>query len=145
MKIRKMEIRDVSMLADLWLKTSLTAHSFIPEKYWIENKILMVEKYLPNSEVYVAEEMNNILGFVALIENQIASIFVDERQQGKGIGSLLLDYVKDLRSEMTLNVYQKNQKSVNFYKTKGFNILEETIDEPTGEKEFKMQWNKNVE
>lgn len=145
MKIRKMEIRDVSLLADLWLKTSLTAHSFIPEKYWIENKILMEEKYLPNSEVYVAEEMDNILGFVALIENHIASIFVDERQQGKGIGSLLLNYVKDLRSELTLNVYQKNQKSVNFYKAKGFNFLAELIDEPTGEKEFKMQWNNTIE
>lgn len=78
------------------LKTSLKAHNFIPEQYWIDNKSLMAEKYLPNSEVYVAEKADNICGFVAIVENHIASIFVDNAQQGKGIGGLLLKYVKEL-------------------------------------------------
>lgn len=70
----------------------------------------MIKKYLPNSEVYVAEETNNILGFIALSENYIASIFVDIEQQGKGIGTLLLNYAKNLRTELKLNVYQKMRK-----------------------------------
>jgi putative acetyltransferase len=51
------------------LKTSLKAHNFIPEQYWIDNKSLMAEKYLPNSEVYVAEKADNICGFVAIVES----------------------------------------------------------------------------
>ena len=142
MKIRKMEDRDVQLLADIWLKASLKAHDFIPKDYWINNKSLMVEKYLPNSEVYVAEKSDDVLGFIALSENYIASIFVDTEQQGKGIGSLLLNYAKNLRTELTLNVYQKNEESVNFYKSKNFIILSESIDQPTSEGEYVMQWNK---
>lgn len=104
--------------------------------------VIMAEKYLPVSEVYVVEETDTILGFIALIGNHIASIFVDNEEQEKGIGSLLLNYAKELRTDLTLSVYQKNEKSVNFYKSKKFIILYETIDEPTGEKEFTMQWKK---
>lgn len=143
-KIRKMKPEDIQLLADIWLKASLKAHHFISEEYWINNKSLMAENYLPNSEVYIAEKMDKILGFVALIENHIASIFVDNEQQGKGIGSLLLEYTKELRTNLTLSVYQKNEKSVTFYKSKKFIILSETIDEPTGEKEFTMEWNKTI-
>ena len=138
--IRKMHQNEFSILADLWLKTSLKAHDFIPAEYWIENRTLMAEKYLPNAEVYVAEDKEDILGFIALIDNHIASIFVDSKKQGKGIGSLLLNYGKALRTELTLNVYQKNEKSVGFYSSKGFKTLSETIDVPTGEKEFAMKW-----
>lgn len=138
--IRKMHLSEAGELADLWLKISLKAHDFIPAGYWIENKTLMAEKYLPNAEVYVAEDKEGILGFVALIDNHVASLFVENEKQGKGIGSLLVNYAKALRTELSLKVYQKNEKSVTFYNSKGFTVLSETIDEPTGEKEFAMKW-----
>lgn len=139
-EIREIHQNEVSKLADLWLSTSLKAHDFIPAEYWIENRTLMEEKYLPNAEVYVAEDKDDILGFIALINNHVTSIFVDNKKQGKGIGSLLLNYAKTIRTELTLNVYQKKEKSVHFYNSKGFTILSETIDEPTNEKEFAMTW-----
>lgn len=139
-EIREIHQNEVSKLADLWLSTSLKAHNFIPAEYWIENRTLMEEKYLPNAEVYVAEDKDGILGFIALINNHVASIFVDNEKEGKGIGSSLLNYAKTLRTELTLNVYQKNEKSVHFYNSKGFITLSETIDEPTNEKEFEMKW-----
>ncbi len=137
-----MENKDVPFLAEIWLNTSLKAHDFISKEYWINNKSLMIEKYLPNSEVYIAEETDTILGFIALSENCIASIFVDIEQQGKGIGTLLLNYAKNIRTELKLNVYQKNDKSVNFYKSRDFIILSESTDQLTLEKEYVMQWNK---
>mgnify|MGYP003545796684 FL=1 len=136
-----MENKDVTFLAEIWLNTSLKAHDFISKEYWTNNKSLMIEKYLPNSEVYIAEETDTILGFIALGENYIASIFVDIEQQGKGIGTLLLNYAKNVRTELKLNVYQKNDKSVNFYKSQDFIILSESTDKPTLEKEYVMQWN----
>lgn len=141
MNIRKMTKEDIQILADIWLKTSFKAHDFIAQEYWINNRPLMVKNYLPNADVYVAEQENVILGFVALIDNHMAAIFVDDKQQGKGIGSSLLKHVKKLRTSLTLNVYQKNEESVLFYKSRNFTITSETVDEPTGEKEFIMQWN----
>lgn len=142
--IRKMLPNDVLILADIWLNTSLIAHNFIPENYWIENKTLMIENYLPNSEVYVAHEADDILGFIALNEHYIAAIFVDEKNQGKGIGKQLINYVMNLRNELRLNVYQKNEKSVNFYKARNFKIISESIDQATQEKEYIMEWKNNA-
>lgn len=51
--IRKATHKDIKKLAEIWLKTSIIAHDFIPEKYWTDNKSLMEEQYLPNSEVYL--------------------------------------------------------------------------------------------
>jgi putative acetyltransferase len=138
--IRKMKVEDVKKLTDIWLQTSLKAHDFIPGEYWHNNKSLMEEKYLPNSEVYIAQEGESIHGFIALAENHVASIFVSTELQGKGTGTLLLDYAKKLRQELTLSVYQKNVQGVGFYKSKGFKVVGETIDQPTGEKEFSMLW-----
>ena len=32
--IRKMQNPDINRIADIWLKTNLKAHDFIPEQYW---------------------------------------------------------------------------------------------------------------
>ncbi|TYP89294.1 putative acetyltransferase [Sphingobacterium allocomposti] len=138
--VRTMSNGDIDELVAIWLDVSIKAHDFIPKKYWVENKTLMKADYLPNAEIYVAEVAGRIDGFVALIKNHIAAFFVRSEQQGKGIGTILLDYARELRSELTLNVYQKNKKSVSFYQAKGFEIAAETWDERTQEMEFIMRW-----
>lgn len=140
--IRPSVKNDIPLLADIWLRVSLQAHDFIDQEYWTSNKPLMEEQYLPSAEVYVAEESGVVPGFIALVENHIASIFVDTQHQGKGIGRLLLNYAKALRAELTLNVYQKNEKTVKFYLSNNFIITSEAIDTPTQEKEYIMQWSK---
>jgi len=137
-----MKSHDAKELAAIWLEVSLKAHDFISEHYWKKNKSLMEEQYLPNSEVYIAEEADNIYGFVALAENHIAAIFVCSQQQKKGIGTVLLNYAKQIRQELTLSVYQQNEKSIGFYLSRGFKIVAETFDQPTGEMEFTMHWTK---
>ena len=47
-------------------------------------------------------------------DNYIAGIFVKEAAQSKGIGKQLLNYVKELKSVLSLNVYQKNIRAISF-------------------------------
>ena len=54
--------------------------------------------------------------------------------QSCGIGKLLLDYVKDKKVSLRLNVYQKNARAISFYQREGFIIQCEGLDEATGEK-----------
>ena len=35
--IRKLQKVDINRVADIWLKTNLKAHYFIPEQYWTNN------------------------------------------------------------------------------------------------------------
>ncbi|USP40635.1 GNAT family N-acetyltransferase [Acinetobacter sp. XS-4] len=139
-EIRQANIHDFSDLTEIWFSASVKAHDFIPEVYWENNKIKMQNIYLPMSEVYLVENINNICGFIALVENTIAAIFVSPEQQGKGIGKLLINYAKGIRDNLELNVYQQNTNSIRFYKSVGFKVVEETLDEETESKEFLMRW-----
>ena len=137
--IRKLQKVDINRVADIWLKTNLKAHFFIPEQYWISN-YEFVKEMLPQAEVYVYEDDKMIQGFVGLNDEYIEGIFVSDEMQSCGIGKLLLDYIKDKKERLQLNVYQKNASAISFYQREGFIIQCEGLDEATGEKEYTMLW-----
>ena len=70
----------------------------------------------------------------------IEGVFVSDEMQSYGIGKLLLDYIKDKKVSLRLNVYQKNARAISFYQREGFIIQCEDLDEDTGEKEYTMLW-----
>ncbi|MCW3787927.1 N-acetyltransferase [Plebeiibacterium sediminum] len=140
MEIRELVSKDIDIVVDLWYETSIIAHDFIPGDYWKNNKGAMAFEYLPNSETYLAIENGEIVGFVAMIENFLAAIFVDNQFQGQGIGKSLLNFVKHKRTRIKLNVYEKNRKSIDFYKSQGFIIKAISEEEKTCENEFLMEW-----
>ena len=137
--IRKLQKADINRVADIWLKTNLKAHFFISEQYWISN-YEFVKELLPQAEVYVYEDDKMIQGFVGLNAEYIEGIFVSDEMQSCGIGKLLLDYIKDKKERLQLNVYQKNARAISFYQREGFIIQYEGLDEATGEKEYTMLW-----
>ena len=137
--IRKMQNPDINRVADIWLKTNLKAHDFIPEQYWTSNYEL-VKEMMSQSEVYVYEDDKMIQGFVGLSNEYIEGIFVCDKLQSQGIGKLLLDFIKERRTGLSLNVYEKNTRAIHFYQREGFEIQDEGIDEATGEKDYVMIW-----
>ena len=138
--IRRLQKVGINRVADIWLKTNLEAHDFIPGQYWTSN-YEAVKKMLPQAEVYVYEENKIIQGFVGVQEEYIEGIFVSGKMQSHGIGKALLDYIKDKKGRLQLNVYQKNVRAMSFYQREGFTIQREQLDEFTGEKEYVMEWN----
>ena len=137
--IRKLQKADINRAADIWLKTNLKAHFFIPEQYWISN-YEFVKEMLPQAEVYVYEDDKMIQGFIGINDEYIEGIFVSDEMQSRGIGKMLLDYIKDKKDKLQLKVYQKNVRAMSFYQREGFTIQSEEMDEFTGEKEYVMNW-----
>ena len=137
--IRKMQNIDINRVADIWLKTNLKAHYFISEQYWKSNYEL-VKEMMSQAEVYVYEDDKMIQGFVGISNEYIEGIFVPDEMQSCGIGKLLLDYIKNKKLRLRLNVYQKNIRALSFYQREGFIIQCEGLDEATGEKEYTMLW-----
>ncbi len=115
--IRKLLNGDIDRIADIWLKTNLKAHYFISNQYWKSNYEL-VKEMMSQYEVYVFEADKMIQGFVGLNDKYIEGIFVSDEMQSCGIGKLLLDYVKDKKVSLRLNVYQKNARAISFYQEK---------------------------
>ena len=137
--IRKMQNIDINRVADIWLKINLKAHYFIPEQYWTSNYELVKEMLL-QAEVYVYEDDKMIQGFVGLSNEYMEGIFVSDEMQSCGIGKLLLEYIKNKKVRLRLNVYQKNARAISFYQREGFDIQCEGFDDATGEKEYTMLW-----
>ncbi len=133
---------DIPAIVEIWHEASLKAHGFIPEDYWSTNKELMKNLYIPESETYQAVQGEQILGFISLIDNYLAALFIKPEFQENGVGSSLLHYAKTLRDSLNLKVFSKNSKSVDFYKRKGFSVTAESIDNDTGENELIMEWHK---
>ncbi len=141
--IRAFRENDLTAVMQIWFDTNMKAHKFIPKEYWINN-YTVVKEMLPQAEVYVYEDdgTHQIVGFIGLTNNYIAGVFVKEAAQSKGIGKQLLNYVKEMKSDLSLNVYQKNVRAVSFYLRERFIIQFESIDDNTNEKEFIMNWSK---
>ena len=137
--IRKLQKVDINRVADIWLKTNLKSHYFVPEQYWTNN-YKVVKEMLPQAEVYVYEDDKIIQGFVGINDEYIEGIFVSDEMQSHGIGKILLDYIKDKKVRLQLNEYQKNVRAISFYQREGFTIQGERMDEFTGEKEYVMNW-----
>ncbi|MDE5908297.1 MAG: N-acetyltransferase [Lachnospiraceae bacterium] len=139
--IRKFRNNDFKTIMQIWLDTNIQTHTFISENYWKDN-FDTVKNMLPRAELYVYEDdyTNQIDGFIGLMGDYIAGIFIKEFAQSNGIGKQLLDYVKTLKSKLSLSVYQKNTRAIRFYQRESFVIQSENTDENTKEKEFIMIW-----
>ncbi|WP_134699333.1 N-acetyltransferase [Ammoniphilus sp. YIM 78166] len=142
--IRPFKNEDMDPVLEIWLNGSLQAHEFIDSSYWHAAKTQMKNEYIPLSDTYViTEDAKHVLGFVSMVGDYLAALFIDCAQQNKGYGKRLLDFMKEKHERLELKVYQKNTSAVEFYLRNGFEITGESIDESTLEKEWKMSWMKN--
>ncbi|WP_368295194.1 GNAT family N-acetyltransferase, partial [Enterococcus faecalis] len=111
---------------------------FVAPTYWQENKAF-VRAALPKATLILAEEEGQIIGFLGLMDNYIAGIFIKKVFQGKGIGQKLLQVAKEEQDILSLAVYRENQAAYAFYQKQGFVQQKRTIDE-TGNEECHLVW-----
>lgn len=137
MIIREAEEQDLDKLVELWYEASLKAYDFIDPKYWEANKTTMRELYLPLSQNWVVGDCD---GFVSMMGSEVNALFVSPGQQHKGLGTALVNWAQREEDTLTLNVYARNEKAVQFYEKMGFSNIETSMDEVLNEKQFRMQW-----
>lgn len=137
--IRSLRKTDIDKVAEIWFDTNIKAHDFIPIQYWQDNFNMVKDMFL-QAEIYVYENGQTIQGFIGMENDYIAGIFVSSEVQSQGIGKLLLDFVKNRKEKLRLNVYQKNTRAIHLYQREGFKIQYENLDKSSGEKEYVMTW-----
>lgn len=87
-----------------------------------------IENLNKNEYIYKYEVNNNIIGFIHIYDNidyiEILNIIVDNNNRQKHIGSLLLNYIKDIfKKRELLEVNVNNEIAHKFYKKNGFNTI----------------------
>ncbi|MBQ8189258.1 MAG: GNAT family N-acetyltransferase [Lachnospiraceae bacterium] len=139
--IRKFQDFDLKKVMRLWYEGNLEAHDFIDREYWDRN-LSYVKRVIPEVEVYVYEINGQVVGFVGIDEGYIAGLFVDKEFRGCGVGTKLMDYVKERYDFFTLHVFENNYGAVTFYENRGLLKKEESVHEDLGEVEYLMYYRK---
>ena len=138
-KIRKANEANINRVMDIWLRANLEAHNFVDPNYW-KNNFAMVKQEIQSADVFVVEIKNEIVGFAGLKEDYLAGIFFDQKVRHQGLGTELLNYLKQRYSQLILDVYQKNLAAVNFYQKNGFKIIQEKEYQNQNLNEYQMLW-----
>lgn len=139
--LRRFEARDLLDVMEIWLECNMDAHDFIDPSYW-KNNYNMVKEQIPKAEIWVYDEGDHIAGFIGVIEQYVAGLFVRKTKRNQGIGTLLLDAVKEEKDKLLLAVFKKNESAIEFYKKSGFYIIEATMNKDVNEQEYNMSWSR---
>ncbi|MDO5981766.1 GNAT family N-acetyltransferase [Flavivirga spongiicola] len=137
--IRKYNEKEIPTLIQIWELSSTLAHPFLDSAFTQIVKKAMTETYLPNSNTWVYEESNIIIGFISMIENEIGGLFVHPNHHSKGIGTLLVNHINQFHKELEVEVFNENKIGKPFYEKHGFKIFKEYIQEGTNQKVLRMK------
>jgi putative acetyltransferase len=124
---------------DAWYQASLVAHSFLTEDFFESERQQIAEHWLPRADVVVYEIDGAVVGFLALIGNEVGAIFVLPAHQGRGIGRSLMDHARNSRPFLELDVFEANAIGRRFYHAYGFRIVDRHIHEATGQPELRLR------
>ncbi|MGI9273540.1 MAG: GNAT family N-acetyltransferase [Endozoicomonas sp.] len=132
-EIRQFQDRDLTDLMASWEAASRVAHSFMSEAFFDHERHNIPNVYIPNTDTWVAVVDDKVLGFIALIGNEVGGIFLDPGQHGKGLGKALMDKAQELHGDLVVDVLKENAIGRRFYERYGFRFVEEKTLALTGD------------
>jgi putative acetyltransferase len=136
--IRAFEQKDLDGLLDVWYSASQVAHPFLSEAFLERERKEIAAIHLPNAETWVYELDGIVVGFMALIGNEVGAIFVDPKFHRQGIGRALMDKAKSVRDVLELDVFKDNLVGRKFYEQYGFSQVYEYLHEETGHVQLRL-------
>ncbi len=137
--IRPYRQTDLNRLLDVWYSASLVGHPFLDEAFFDKERTQIRDVHLPRAETWVYEEGDDVVGFIALLGNEVGAIFVDADHQGRGVGRALMDHARRLRGGLELSVFKENEIGRSFYQRYGFKQVAERVDPATGLIELRLR------
>jgi len=137
--IRKHKEKDLEQIMTIWNDASTLAHPFLSDKFVEKVKSDMRHLYIPDSETWVFEDTNSIVGFISMIDNEIGGLFVSSNNHYKGIGTKLVDFVAKQNKVLEVDVFEKNTIGRAFYKKYGFNQVNQYLHEESGNVVLRLQ------
>lgn len=136
--IRGYRSEDIEPVMDAWRPANALAHPFLTEAYVAQVEREIRDIYMPNAETYVLEEDGKVVGFIALLGNEIGGLFLDPSKHGKGYGKAMVDHAVALKGPLKVEVFHNNEIGRPFYERYGFKFVADEPHEPSGEINRKM-------
>ena len=137
--IRKHTEQDLEQIINVWDKSSSLAHPFLNSTFVEKVKSDMTNLYIPNSETWVYEIDNSIVGFISMLDNEIGGLFVLPDNHAKGIGTRLVDFIKKEHSDLEVEVFEKNHIGRAFYDKYGFKKIKNYNHKESGNEVLRLK------
>ena len=138
--IRQLQELDIPEIMSAWEKAFRLAHPFIEDAFIDKQKIDIPTLYIPNTETWVCEVQGSVVGFIALMGNEVAALFVDPVFHGKGIGRSLVNKAREIRDgDLSVDVFEENSIGRKFYAKYGFEYDSEYLFEDVGKLVLKLK------
>ena len=137
--IRKHKEQDLKAIINVWYKSSTLAHPFLSSSFMEKVKSDMTNIYIPDSETWVYEIENAIIGFISMVDNEIGGLFVLPNNHSKGIGTKLVDFIRKEHLDLEVEVFEKNHIGRAFYDKYGFEKIKEYHHKESGNKVLRLK------
>lgn len=138
--IRQYRTDDLRGVMSAWEGATKLAHPFLEEAFLETERYNIPNVYLPNTDTWVAEVDGRVVGFIALMGNEVAAIFLAPKFHGTGIGRSLMDKAQALHEVLEVDVFEANSLGRRFYESYGFTPLTESFHEPTRQKVLRLEY-----
>ncbi|KPA95528.1 MULTISPECIES: GNAT family N-acetyltransferase [Pseudomonas] len=121
MTIRQRVPRDNLALSELWLRSVRATHTFLEEADIQALYPQVRDLYLPAVQVWVEENPDRSpAGFIGIDGDKVEMLFIEPDQRGQGIGTRLLDFVRQRGGPLSVDVNEQNPAAHGFYRHYGF-------------------------
>lgn len=122
--IQHAEIKDSEEVFKIFQSTR-SQMSYLPAVHTIEETKNFIYKLVKSKNVLIAKDGNKAAGFIYANDSYVEHLYVHPNFQNKGVGKLLLDYVKtENPNGLYLWVFEENKDAIRFYEREGFTLKE---------------------
>ena len=113
--IRKYENKDIEAVVSSWRVASELAHPFLTKAFLDQEADNVRNVYMAFAETWVVEIDKSVIGFIAMVENEIGGLFLDPKYHGQGFGRALVDKAVEERGPLKVEVFKANVIGRHFY------------------------------
>lgn len=138
--IRKYKKTDADAIVSAWRRASELAHAFLPKEFLDQEADNVRNVYPVYAEIWVIEIENRVVGFIALVDDEIGGLFLDPEYHGRGYGKALVDQAVAEKGAVRVEVFKRNTIGRNFYKSYGFVGEEVSFHEASGQQVMQLSF-----
>jgi GNAT superfamily N-acetyltransferase len=119
---------------------------WMPKHYSGAQDIAHAGRLIDRGWVTVAQDEGSIVGFAACDGSDLDALFVASFMRGQGVGTALIEYLKEDRDALELWTFQANVAAQKFYLKHGFQEVARTDGARNDEKlpDVRFEWKREA-
>jgi len=139
-RVRKYRESDLTAVLHAWETASRLAHPFLADDFFAQERARIPRQHLPRANTWVAETRGEVIGFIALLGNEVGALFVQPEYHRTGAGRALMDRARELHQALEVDVFASNSIGREFYARYGFVRIAEKLHRATGQRMLRLRY-----